>query len=82
MYDESSDVMNEVKLYLDLLWENFVPALITKFYINIPVAILDHNELFVQLCPSTNLSMFDYETLAEKLNMMFRAEKDFFEHIS
>jgi len=26
--------------------------------------------------------MFDYETLAEKLNMMFKAEKDFFEHIS
>jgi len=82
MYDESSDVMNEVKIYLELLYENFVPALITKFYINIPVAILDHNELFVQLCPSTNLSMFDYETLAEKLNMMFKAEKDFFEHIS
>lgn len=39
--------MNEVKMYLELLYENFVPALLTKFYINIPVAILDYNELFV-----------------------------------
>ena len=39
--------MNEVKLYLELLEENFVPDLLTDFFINIPVAILDYNELFV-----------------------------------
>lgn len=82
MYEESQDVINEVIQYLDILFENYVPELLTEFYINIPVAILDYNELVVQLCPSTDLSQYNYEMLQGKLSEMFLAEKNFYEHIS
>ena len=82
MYEQSQELMDEVKVLLEMLYENFVPDLLTEFYVNIPVATLDYTELFVQLCPAENLSLFNYEELAYKLGLMFKAEKDFFQHIS
>lgn len=82
MYEDSMDVINEVNMYLDLLVENFVPQYLTEFYINIPVATLDYSELVTNLCPSSNLSMYNYELLAFKLAEMFTAEKNFYEQIS
>ena len=68
MYEDSMDVINEVNMYLDLLMENFVPQYLTQFYINIPVATLDYIELVTDMCPSNNLSMYNYELLACKLS--------------
>jgi len=37
--------MHEVSEYVGILYDNFVPEVLSSLYINIPVAILDYKEL-------------------------------------
>ena len=98
MYEESKDCLSELLSYLEIFLEHFVPEPYLTFSINIPIHILDFNNIVRSNCPEIPLkqlhnesekkieehamTQFNYDGLLSQLKPLFESEKAFYIQIS
>ena len=79
--------MNQVVSFVDIMQENFG---YDELFINIPIAILDFNDLISQNCrpksPASvediDLTTFDFQKFSKKIKVYFDEEKQFYVSLS
>lgn len=90
LFEESDDLINEVIGFTEILEENFVPETLSDLYLNIPVEILDYNQLVfcnqskepIQPSQGEDFMSFDFATFSEELKAMIKAEQAFYLQVS